>query len=151
MIFGRFTIDLVSRLLKQNTWNLLVNLHLLPNITKPGRNCACPSMSEQPRPPSSKFTVHPIVCFLFSGLLVPGGFGSRGIEGKIAAVNWARIHQRPFLGVCLGLQVATIEFARNVLGMQGLFASGASPIFYICCGSLTCPIYVVLFNYLRKI
>ena len=59
-------------------------------------------------------------CRVFSsGLLVPGGFGSRGVEGKITAVNWARVHQRPFLGVCLGLQVAVIEFARNVLNMQG--------------------------------
>lgn len=48
------------------------------------------------------------------GVLVPGGFGDRGIEGKIAAVNWARLKKVPFLGLCLGMQVAVIEFARNV-------------------------------------
>ena len=55
----------------------------------------------------------------FSGVLVLGGFGSRGVEGKIKAVEWSRLHRKPFLGVCLGLQVATIEFARNVLNMEG--------------------------------
>eukprot|EP00040_Diaphanoeca_grandis_P021994 m.117663 g.117663 ORF g.117663 m.117663 type:complete len:607 (-) comp28595_c0_seq1:36-1856(-) len=49
------------------------------------------------------------------GILVPGGFGARGIEGKIAAINWARLRKVPYLGVCLGMQLAVIEFARNVL------------------------------------
>ncbi|CAF0817313.1 unnamed protein product [Adineta ricciae] len=49
------------------------------------------------------------------GVLVPGGFGSRGIEGKIAAIEWARTQGKPFLGICLGLQCAVIEFARHVL------------------------------------
>ncbi|KAL3883644.1 hypothetical protein ACJMK2_029886 [Sinanodonta woodiana] len=53
-----------------------------------------------------------------NGVLVPGGFGSRGIEGKILAVNWARTKKIPFLGVCLGLQCSVIEFARNVLGWK---------------------------------
>ncbi len=48
------------------------------------------------------------------GLLVPGGFGVRGVEGMVEAVRWAREHRLPFLGICLGLQVAIIEFARNV-------------------------------------
>jgi CTP synthase (UTP-ammonia lyase) len=52
---------------------------------------------------------------IFSGVLVPGGFGSRGIEGKIAAIEWARTQSKPFLGICLGLQCAVIEFARHVL------------------------------------
>ena len=52
------------------------------------------------------------------GILVPGGFGNRGVEGKIAAANYARIHNVPYLGVCLGLQIATIEFCRNVLGLE---------------------------------
>jgi CTP synthase len=52
------------------------------------------------------------------GLLVPGGFGIRGIEGMIEAIRWAREHQLPFFGICLGLQVAVIEFARNVCGMS---------------------------------
>lgn len=51
------------------------------------------------------------------GILVPGGFGDRGIEGKIAAVQYARIHRVPFLGICLGMQCAVIEFARNVCGL----------------------------------
>ncbi|MDC0212347.1 CTP synthase (glutamine hydrolyzing) [Euryarchaeota archaeon] len=53
------------------------------------------------------------------GILVPGGFGSRGVEGKIAAANYARTNNVPYLGVCLGLQIATIEFCRNVLGLDG--------------------------------
>ena len=53
------------------------------------------------------------------GVLVPGGFGIRGIEGKIKAAEYARENGVPYLGVCLGLQVATIEFCRNVLGLEG--------------------------------
>ena len=53
------------------------------------------------------------------GILVPGGFGDRGIEGKILAANYARTNKVPYLGICLGLQVATIEFCRNVLGLEG--------------------------------
>ncbi len=52
------------------------------------------------------------------GILVPGGFGDRGIEGKIAAIRYARENKIPFLGLCLGMQCATIEFARNVCGME---------------------------------
>jgi len=52
-------------------------------------------------------------------ILVPGGFGERGIEGKIAAVRYAREHGVPYLGICLGMQVAVIEFARSVLGLPG--------------------------------
>ncbi|MGH8281236.1 MAG: CTP synthase, partial [Gammaproteobacteria bacterium] len=52
-------------------------------------------------------------------ILVPGGFGERGIEGKIAAAGYAREHRIPYLGICLGLQVAVIEFARNVAGLKG--------------------------------
>ena len=53
----------------------------------------------------------------FDGILVPGGFGKRGIEGKICAVRYAREHAVPYLGICLGMQVATIEFARHVAGL----------------------------------
>ena len=53
------------------------------------------------------------------GVLVPGGFGDRGVEGKILAAKYARENNVPYLGICLGLQVATIEFCRNVLGMPG--------------------------------
>lgn len=52
-----------------------------------------------------------------SGVIVPGGFGSRGIEGKIRACQWSRENKKPFLGICLGLQAAVIEFARNVLNL----------------------------------
>jgi CTP synthase len=55
---------------------------------------------------------------LASGIIVPGGFGHRGIEGKIKAVEYARTHGIPYFGLCLGLQVAVIEFARNVLGLD---------------------------------
>lgn len=54
-----------------------------------------------------------------NGILVPGGFGERGIEGKIKAVNYARTKNIPYLGICLGMQVAMIEFARNVCSLKG--------------------------------
>ena len=54
-----------------------------------------------------------------AGIVVPGGFGDRGIEGKIAAAGYARENKVPYLGLCLGMQVATIEFARNVCGFAG--------------------------------
>ena len=54
-----------------------------------------------------------------NGVLVPGGFGERGIEGKIKAVRHARERKLPYLGLCLGMQIATVEFARNVLGLGG--------------------------------
>lgn len=53
------------------------------------------------------------------GILVPGGFGDRGIEGKIAAIKYAREHKIPFLGLCLGMQCAVVEFARNVCNLSG--------------------------------
>jgi len=52
------------------------------------------------------------------GILVPGGFGDRGIEGKIAAIKYAREKKKPYLGICLGMQTAVIEFARNVAGLK---------------------------------
>ena len=54
----------------------------------------------------------------FDGFLIPGGFGSRGIEGKIAAIKYAREHKVPLLGICLGMQCAVIEYARDVLGWK---------------------------------
>ena len=53
-----------------------------------------------------------------TGILIPGGFGARGVEGKINATRFAREHKIPYLGLCLGMQVATIEFARNVCGIK---------------------------------
>ncbi len=61
------------------------------------------------------------------GILVPGGFGARGVEGKIRAARYAREHKIPFLGLCLGMQVATIEFARNVLGLKGAHSTEFNP------------------------
>jgi CTP synthase len=61
------------------------------------------------------------------GILVPGGFGDRGIEGKVFAIQYAREQKKPFLGICLGMQLATIEFARNVLGLDGAHSSEFMP------------------------
>jgi CTP synthase len=57
------------------------------------------------------------------GILVPGGFGERGIEGKICAANFARTHKVPYFGICLGMQIAVIEFARNVAGLDNANSS----------------------------
>jgi len=57
------------------------------------------------------------------GVIVPGGFGKRGSEGKIMAAGWARENEIPYLGVCFGFQLATVEFARNVLGLKGANSS----------------------------
>jgi CTP synthase len=62
---------------------------------------------------------NPDVLKSVSGILIPGGFGSRGMEGKIRAAQYARENSIPFLGICLGLQCAVIEFARNVCGLEG--------------------------------
>lgn len=61
------------------------------------------------------------------GILVPGGFGDRGIEGKIKAAEYARTRGIPFLGLCLGMQVAVIEFARNVAKMTGAHSTEFAP------------------------
>ena len=61
------------------------------------------------------------------GILVPGGFGERGIEGKIAAARYAREHGVPYYGLCLGLQIAVIEFARHVLGLRGANSTEFDP------------------------
>ena len=63
----------------------------------------------------------------FDAILVPGGFGKRGIEGKICAVRYAREHQVPYLGICLGMQVATIEYARHVAGLSGANSTEFEP------------------------
>ncbi|MES2717345.1 MAG: CTP synthase [Pseudomonadota bacterium] len=63
----------------------------------------------------------------YDAILVPGGFGKRGIEGKIIAAQYAREHQLPYLGICLGMQVATIEFARHVAGLAGANSTEFEP------------------------
>jgi CTP synthase len=70
------------------------------------------------------------------GILVPGGFGHRGIEGKITAINYGRVKKLPFFGICLGMQCAIIEFARNVCGLEGanseeFDSSTAYPVIYL--------------------
>lgn len=61
------------------------------------------------------------------GVLVPGGFGDRGIDGKISAIRYAREQKRPFLGICLGMQLASIEFAQNVVGLKEAHSSEIHP------------------------
>jgi len=63
----------------------------------------------------------------FDAILVPGGFGKRGIEGKIVAARYAREHGVPYLGICLGMQVATIEYARHVAGLEGANSTEFEP------------------------
>ena len=63
----------------------------------------------------------------YDAILVPGGFGARGIEGKIATARFAREHQVPYLGICLGMQVATIEYARDVAGLEGANSTEFDP------------------------
>jgi CTP synthase len=60
-------------------------------------------------------------------ILVPGGFGKRGTEGKIAAINFARTHKVPYLGICLGMQLAVIEYARNVAHLNNANSSEFNP------------------------
>ena len=55
------------------------------------------------------------------GILVPGGFGTRGTEGKIEAIRYAREEKIPFLGICLGMQMAIVEFARDVIGYSLIY------------------------------
>jgi len=62
-----------------------------------------------------------------NGVIVPGGFGNRGIEGKIKAIRYVRTHQIPFLGICLGMQLAVIEFARDVAGLEGAHSEEFDP------------------------
>ena len=62
-----------------------------------------------------------------SGILVPGGFGDRGIDGKILAIQYAREHDIPFLGLCLGMQLAIVEFARNVIGWSDAHSAELDP------------------------
>ena len=61
------------------------------------------------------------------GVLVPGGFGSRGVEGKISAIRYARERSVPFLGICLGMQMAVVEFARHVAGLTGAHSAELDP------------------------
>ncbi|WP_156782382.1 CTP synthase [Geosporobacter ferrireducens] len=61
------------------------------------------------------------------GILIPGGFGDRGIDGKIAAIRYARVNKIPMFGICLGMQLAVVEFARNVAGLKDAHSSELNP------------------------
>src|SRR5690606_21830291 len=61
------------------------------------------------------------------GILIPGGFGERGVEGKVTAARIARENEIPFLGICLGMQVAVVEFARSVAGLEGANSAEFDP------------------------
>ncbi|WP_287925428.1 CTP synthase, partial [Diaphorobacter sp.] len=63
----------------------------------------------------------------YDAILVPGGFGQRGVEGKINTARYAREHKVPYLGICLGMQVATIEYARHVAGLEGANSTEFDP------------------------
>ncbi len=63
----------------------------------------------------------------YQGIIVPGGFGSRGVEGKIKAIGYCRENNIPYLGLCFGMQLATIEFARHVCGMEGAHTTEINP------------------------
>ena len=63
----------------------------------------------------------------YNGLLIPGGFGPRGVEGMLRAIQWARESGTPFFGICLGLQCAVIEYARNVCGLEGAHSTEFDP------------------------
>jgi CTP synthase len=69
----------------------------------------------------------PAVLARLDGLLVPHGFGQRGAEGKVQAVRWAREGGIPFLGICFGMQIAVIEFARNAAGLAGANSTEVDP------------------------
>lgn len=64
----------------------------------------------------------------FDGIIVPGGFGKRGVEGKIAAIKYVRENNIPFLGLCYGLQLAVVEFARNVCGLEDAHTTEINPV-----------------------
>jgi len=64
---------------------------------------------------------------IYDGIIVPGGFGERGIEGKIKAIQFAREHKIPYLGLCYGMQLSVIEFARNVVGLTKSHTTEINP------------------------
>src|SRR3990167_2048222 len=63
----------------------------------------------------------------YNGIIVPGGFGASGVEGKINVINYARVNKIPYLGLCYGLQMAVIEFARNVCGLKDAHTTEVNP------------------------
>lgn len=76
---------------------------------------------------SSKIAKDPSLLVKYQGIIVPGGFGSRGIEGKISAIQYARENNIPYLGLCYGMQLACVEYARNVLGWSDASSTEIDP------------------------
>ena len=90
------------------------------------------------------------------GVLVPGGFGDRGVQGKILAAKYARENNVPYLGICLGMQIAVIEFARSVMKLQGANSTEFDPattspcvIFMPEVGYVHCHAYLVLLSFIN--
>ena len=88
------------------------------SATRPGPTASTPRSAGSTREALTKENLHDRLEGA-AGILVPGGFGHRGIEGKVLAAHFARDHKVPYLGLCLGLQCAVIEFAREVIGLEG--------------------------------
>lgn len=76
---------------------------------------------------ASKLENNPAQLNKFDGIIVPGGFGSRDVEGKIKAVEYVRKNNIPYLGLCYGMQLAVVEFSRNVLGLKGAHSTEVDP------------------------
>ena len=87
---------------------------------------ACVDIKWIPAEDLTKENADRLLCDV-KGILVPGGFGDRGVEGKITAIQYAREHNIPFLGLCLGMQLAIVEFARNVIGLQDAHSIELNP------------------------
>ena len=87
---------------------------------------ACVDIKWIPAEDLTKENADRLLCDV-KGILVPGGFGDRGVEGKITAIQYAREHNIPFLGLCLGMQLAIVEFARNVIGLQDAHSIESNP------------------------
>jgi CTP synthase len=90
------------------------------------------------------------------GVLVPGGFGDRGVQGKILAAKYARENNVPYLGICLGMQIAVIEFARSVMKLRGANSTEFDPattspcvIFMPEVGYVHCHAYLVLLSFIN--
>lgn len=99
------------------TWSHIPRLATRSNTTMLGARSVLPSECGENHISSEDALL--TVLGSVRGIIVPGGFGHRGTEGMIAAVKWAREQKVPFLGICLGFQVAVIEWARNVCGLEG--------------------------------